>query len=147
MTSFEELSKLFVNNFIGGQRHKRSSSSLLTIKQGENESLWSFIMRFNREALTMDEMDDKLLLAAFHNGVHSDLFIHKLYEQDPITMAELVHSTQNFMNAEDAIIAKKRKRIEKMEANPSRHSEQGPRPKKGQTEDKKDRDKKVGPSA
>ena len=30
--SFEELSKLFVNNFIRGQRHKRSSSSLLTIE-------------------------------------------------------------------------------------------------------------------
>ena len=46
-------------------------------------------------------------------------------------MAELVHSAQNFMNAEDAIIAKKRKRVEKMEANPTRPSEQGPRPKKG----------------
>ena len=76
--SFEELSKLFVNNFIGGQRHKRSSSSLLTIEQGENESLQSFITRFNREALTIDEMNDKLLLAAFHNGVNLDLFIHKL---------------------------------------------------------------------
>ena len=30
--SFEELSKLFINNFIGGQRHKRSLSSLLTIE-------------------------------------------------------------------------------------------------------------------
>ena len=78
--SFEELSKLFVNNFIKGQRHKRSSSSLLTIEQGENESLRSFITRFNREALTVDEMVDKLLLAAFHNGVNSDLFIHKLYK-------------------------------------------------------------------
>ena len=57
----------FVNNFIGGQRHKRSSSSLLTIEQGENESLRSFITRFNREALTVDKADDKLLLAAFHN--------------------------------------------------------------------------------
>ena len=81
VNSFDELSKLFVNNFIGGQRHKRSSSSLLTIKQVENESLRSFVTRFNREALTVDEMDDKLLLAAFHNGVNSSLFIHKLYEQ------------------------------------------------------------------
>ena len=32
VSSFEELSKLFVNNFIGGQRHKRSLSSLLTIE-------------------------------------------------------------------------------------------------------------------
>ena len=83
VSCFEELSKLFVNNFIGGQRHKRSSSSLLTIEQRENESLRSFITRFNREALTVDEVDDKLLLVAFHNGVNSDLFIHKLYEKEP----------------------------------------------------------------
>ena len=92
VSSFEKLSKLFVNNFIGGQRHKRSSSNLLTIEQGENESLWSFITHFNREALTVDEMDDKLLLAAFHNGVNFDLFMHKLYEQEPQTMVEFVHS-------------------------------------------------------
>ena len=63
-------------------------------------------------------------------------------------MAELVHSPQNFMNAEDTIIAKKRKRVERMEANPMCHSEQDPRLKKGKTEDKKDRDgKKAGPLA
>ena len=83
VSSFEELSKLFVNNFIGGQRHKRFSSSLLTIEQGENASLRSFITRFNREALSVDEADDKLLLVAFHNRVNSDLFIHKLYEKKP----------------------------------------------------------------
>ena len=63
-------------------------------------------------------------------------------------MAELIHSAQNFMNAEDAIIAKKRKRFERIEGNPSRHSEQDPRPKKGRTEERKDQDnKKPGPSA
>ena len=127
---FEELSKLFVNNFNGGQRHKHSSSSLLTIEQRENESLRSFITRFNREALTVDEVDDKLLLATFHNGVNSDLFIHKLYEKKPQSMTELVHSAQNFMNAKNAIIAKKRKRVERTEANLTRHSKQAPHPKK-----------------
>ena len=91
ISSFEELSKFFVNNFIGGQRHKRSSSNLLTIEQGENESLRSFITRFNREALSVDEVNDKFLLAAFHNGVNSDLFIHKLYKKELQSMAELVH--------------------------------------------------------
>ena len=63
-------------------------------------------------------------------------------------MAEFVYSAQNFMNAEDAIIAKKRKRFERIEGNPSRHSEQDPRPKKGRTEERKDQDnKKPGPSA
>ena len=67
--SFEELSKLFINNSIKGQRYKRSSSSLLTIKQRDNECLGSFITHFNREALTEDEMDNNLLLATFYNGV------------------------------------------------------------------------------
>jgi len=62
-------------------------------------------------------------------------------------MAELVHSAQNFMNAEDAIIAKKKKRVERMEAHPARHSEQGPCPKKGRMEDKKELDtRKTGSS-
>ena len=78
----------------------------------------------------MDEVDDKLLLAAFYNRVNYDLFIHELYEKEPQSMAELIHSAQNFMNVEDAIIAKKRKRAERMEANPARHSKQGPHPKK-----------------
>ena len=83
MTLFQELSKLFVNNFVGGQRHKRSLSSLLNIEQGENKSFCTFISHFNREALFVDEMDDKILLAAFYNGVTSNLFIHKLYNQEP----------------------------------------------------------------
>ena len=63
-------------------------------------------------------------------------------------MAELVHSAWNFMNAEDAIIAKKRKRSERMEVDLPRHPKQGRWPKKGQTREKKDWDnKKVGFSA
>ena len=72
----------------------------------------------------VDEMYDKLLLAAFHNGVNSDLFIHKLYELKSQTMAELIHLAQNFMNAEDAIIAKKRKKTKWMEADLPRYPEQ-----------------------
>ena len=110
ITSFQELSKLFVNNFIGGQRHKQSLSSLLNIEQRENENLHTFISRFNREALLVDEMDDKILLATFYNGDTSDLFNHKLFVQELQMMAELIHSAQSFMNAEDAIIAKQKKK-------------------------------------
>ena len=47
-------------------------------------------------------------------------------------MAELVYLAQNFMNSEDAIIAKKRKRAKRIEANSTCHYEEGPHPKKGQ---------------
>ena len=52
------------------------------------------------------------------------------------------------MNAKDATIVKKRKRSERIEGNPNCHSEQGLRPKKGRTEERKERDnKKFGPLA
>ena len=54
--------------------------SLLNKEQGENESLCTFISRFNKETLLVDEMDDKIILADFYNGVSLDLFIHKLYD-------------------------------------------------------------------
>ena len=142
VSSFEELS-----NFIEGKRLKRSSSNLLTIEQREKESLQSFIARFNKEALTVDEMDDKLLLVAFHNGVNFNLFIHKLYEQEPQTMVELIHSAQNFMNAKDAIIAKKRKKAKRMEADLPCHPEQGPHLKKAWIRENKDRDNKKSSSS
>ena len=52
----------------------------------------------------MDKVDDKLLLVAFHNRVNSDLFIHKLYEKEPQSMAELVHSAQNFMKDRKSVV-------------------------------------------
>ena len=93
-------------------------------------------------------MDDKLLLTAFHNGVNSSLVIHKLYEQEPQTMAKLVHLAQSFMNAKDAIIPKKRKKAERTKVNLLRHPKPGPRPKKSQIGEKKDRDnRKAGSSS
>ena len=75
--------QVFVNNFVEGQRHKHCLSNLLNIKQGENKSLQTFISCFNKETLLVNKMDDKILLAAFYNRVTSDLFIHKLYDQEP----------------------------------------------------------------
>ena len=109
--------------------------------------MWSFFTRFNKEALTVDEMDNKLLLVAFHNGINYDLFIHKLYKQEPQTMVKLVHTAQNFMNAKDAIIAKKRKKAKRMEADLPCHPEQGPHPKKAWIGENKDRDNKKSSSS
>ena len=52
------------------------------------------------------------------------------------------------MNAEDAIIAKKKKKGERLENGYIDHLEQGPRPKKTKIREKRDRDnKKVGSSS
>ena len=41
----------------------------MNIKQREDEMLISYITRFNKEAFLIDEADDKILVAAFTNGL------------------------------------------------------------------------------
>ena len=95
----------------------------------------------------VDKIDEKIFLAAFCNRVTTDLFIHKLYDQEPQMMAELIHLAESCMNAEDAIIVKKKKKVERVEARYMHHTKQGPRPKKAKTGEKRDRDgRKAGSS-
>ena len=68
ISNFMELSGHFVMHFIGGQRYKRSLASLLNIKQREDESLRSYVARFNREVLFIDEADDKMLVTTSPMG-------------------------------------------------------------------------------
>ena len=52
--TFEQLSGSFVRHFVGGQRPKRTADHLLTIKQGERETLRSYVTRFTRGMLEVD---------------------------------------------------------------------------------------------
>ena len=58
--NFDQLSSAFLRHFIGGQRPKRPVDYLLTIRQGEKETLRSYVKRFTRETLEVDEVDDKV---------------------------------------------------------------------------------------
>ena len=46
MDNFEQLSNAFLRHFIGGQHPKRPANHLLTIRQGERETLRSYVKRF-----------------------------------------------------------------------------------------------------
>ena len=71
--------------------------------------LRSYITRFNKEALSIDEVDDKILIVAFTNGLRKDKFLFSLYKNDPKTMLEVLYRATKYMNAEDALLAREEK--------------------------------------
>ena len=105
VSTFKELSAQFTAHFIGGYRYKKSTTCLMSIKQRENETLRSYISRFNKEALLIDEVDDKILVVAFTNGLRKDKFLFSLYKNDPKTMSEVLYRATKYMNAEDTLSA------------------------------------------
>ena len=109
INTFKELSAQFTSHFIGGHRYKISMGCLMSIKQWEDEMLRSYITRFNKEALLIDEVDDKILVAAFMNGLRKGKFLFSLYKNDPKTMSKVLYRATKYMNAEDALLAKEEK--------------------------------------
>ena len=53
----------------------------MNIEQWEDETLRSYITRFNKEDLSIDEADDKILVAAFTNGLRKGKFLFSLYKK------------------------------------------------------------------
>ena len=65
ISSFRELSIVFVSHFIGAMTYRKTSYHLLTIKQGSQESLRSYVQRFKAESLKVDIPDEKFAITAF----------------------------------------------------------------------------------
>ena len=80
--TFKELSAQFASHFIRGHKYKKSTACLMSIKQREDETLRSYIARFNKEALSIDEADDKILITAFTNGLQKGKFLFSLYKNN-----------------------------------------------------------------
>ena len=72
ISSFKELSAQFASHFIEGHRYKKSTPYLMNIKQQEDETQRSNITRFNKEAFSIDKVDDKIFVAAFTNGLRKE---------------------------------------------------------------------------
>ena len=78
----------------------------MNIKQREDETLRSYITRFSKKVLLIDEVVDKILVAAFTNGLRKGKFIFSLYKNDPKTILDVFYRATKYMNAEDALLAR-----------------------------------------
>ena len=79
-----------MRHFVGRQHPKRPTDYLFTIRQVEKETLRSYVKRFTRETLEVDEADDKVQLTTFKVGLKSREFVVSLAKNPPKTMAEML---------------------------------------------------------
>ena len=77
----------------------------MSIRQREDETLRSYIARFNKEALSIDEADDKILVVAFTNELWKGKFMFSLYKNDSKIMSDVLYRATKYINAEDALLA------------------------------------------
>ena len=109
ISSFRELSIAFVSHFIGARTYRKPSYHLLTIKQGSQESLKSYVQRFNAESLKIDVPDEKFAITAFIAGlgVQSKDLMFSISKNPQASMAEVLAKAEKYINGEEALLSKK----------------------------------------
>ena len=81
----------------------------------------AYISRFNKEVLSIDETDNKILVAAFTNRLKKGKFLFSLYKNYPKTMSEVLYRATKYMNTEDGCWPEKKgPRKEKGKKTPGR---------------------------
>ena len=108
VSSFRELSIAFVSHFIGARTYRKSGYHMLTIKQSPQESLRSYVQRFNAESLKVDIPDEKFVIIAFivGLGVQSKDLMFSISKNPQASMAEVLAKAEKYINGE-ALISKK----------------------------------------
>ncbi|XP_040987743.1 uncharacterized protein LOC121235461 [Juglans microcarpa x Juglans regia] len=104
MDSFSELVRQFLTQFVSSRRRRRPATYLLTIKQMEDESLKSYLARFNKERMTTDNQDEKITLATLLGGIWPrSQFMAELARQTFVTLREFMDQAENFINEENTL--------------------------------------------
>ena len=109
ISSFRELSIAFVSHFIGAKTYRKPSYHLLTIKQSSQESLGSYVQRFNAESVKVDIPDEKFVITAFIAGlgVQSKDLMFSISKNPQASMAEVLAKAEKYINDEEALISMK----------------------------------------
>ena len=98
-----------MSHFIGARTYRKPSYHLLTIKQSSQESLRSYVQRFNAESLKVDIPDKKFAITPFivGLGVQSKDLMFSISKNPQASMAKVLAKAEKYINGEEALISKK----------------------------------------
>ncbi|XP_071933618.1 uncharacterized protein [Coffea arabica] len=100
--SFAELARQFAAQLVSSKTYSKNTAHLMAIKQKPDESLKNFMTRFNTESLQIRDKDEKVVMAAFVNGLRVEDLFYKLEEKPPENLEELLTRAHVAANAEEA---------------------------------------------
>ena len=103
--TFKELGCLFLAQFLVTWKRKKSVTCLLTLRQGKEETLKDFMLRFNKEKLEVDSPDDKMMLNALMQGIRAEapLMAELARSTQEVTLPRFMKLTKEFINQEELV--------------------------------------------
>ncbi|XP_011100992.1 uncharacterized protein LOC105179095 [Sesamum indicum] len=98
--SHEQLVQKFTFYFASERKQKRSATHLFTIRQQDNETLKSFMGRFNNETLEVQDLRIDMMVSILIHGLKKGVFASALARDPPSHMEQLMNLAQKYINEE-----------------------------------------------
>lgn len=100
--SLDQLSHSFVLHFISSKRLQWDFDSLINIKQGERESLRSYMSRFNAVAPKVYNLDHAVTMTAIKSGLQRCPFLFSLEKRVLADFSEKLATAKKYACIEEA---------------------------------------------
>lgn len=102
--NIENLTKMFVIQFIAGRKRKCLVAYLLMVKQRKDKSLKAYLARLNKKRLTTTDQGKKVTLTALLGGIWpSNRFMLKLARRIQTILWKFMDKANDFVNTKDIL--------------------------------------------
>ncbi|KAI3459553.1 hypothetical protein Pfo_016216 [Paulownia fortunei] len=99
---FDEFSFTFLHQFASSRKHQKTSSTLFSIKQKDNEALRNYIKRFTAAALEVPLATQEVLSNAMPQGLQDGEFFRLLAKKSARSFDDLLARAEKYINMEEA---------------------------------------------
>ncbi|XP_014517192.1 uncharacterized protein LOC106774662 [Vigna radiata var. radiata] len=98
---FATLRQLFSQQYVSNRTPGVTYTTLVRMRQGREESLKTFMDRFNRTAQQVRNADQRMIVSALTTALQPGPFVDYLYAEEPQTMDELQNRLASFIRVEE----------------------------------------------
>ncbi|GAU10247.1 hypothetical protein TSUD_421560, partial [Trifolium subterraneum] len=105
ITSWKDLCKQFTSHFTASRKHPKTEANLEAVRQGPDETLISYIERFNKEAVQVDVTDDMKKYLMRKNLRDETKFKEMVAIEKPATCDGILYKAQAYMQFEEETMA------------------------------------------
>ncbi|XP_057950385.1 uncharacterized protein LOC131145276 [Malania oleifera] len=113
------MEQLFTGHFLSSRIVAKTTGHLMSMAQGEQETLKYFMHRFNTATLEICNLDMGVALATLTTAFQPESFLYSLGKKSPVDMGELMVRAQKYINLEE-MMDTRGSRIERKRKNSSR---------------------------
>ncbi|KAL2330596.1 hypothetical protein Fmac_018177 [Flemingia macrophylla] len=98
---FIDLATKFITHFATCKPYQVTSLSLVNLKEGGNETLRSFMERFNRMAIEIQDLNPAVALDCIITALRPGTFMNNLCKRPPANLDELRSQAEKYMQMEE----------------------------------------------